>query len=127
MHSAYAITLLDIAAARTGPSRVKRTAPSCTDFLIPVTATAPVKLIDESSIPQNLDDPTVLTDFIVSEASSGLAALLGAAGTVETSGSFEMSGRYCEPVNMNSSRANTIQYLQHAITNTKNYVNTFSL
>jgi hypothetical protein len=90
-----------------------------------VTATAPVKLIDQASIPQNLNDPTVLTDFIVSEASSGLAALLGAAGTTEQSGFFTMSARYCEPVNMDASRASTIQYLQHAITNTKNYVSTF--
>lgn len=97
--------------------------PSCTDFIIPVVATAPVKLIDESLIPKNLNDPTVLVDFIVSEASSGLAALLGAAGTAETSGSFNMSARYCEPVNMDPKRATTIQYLQHAITNTKNYWN----
>jgi hypothetical protein len=76
-----------------------------------------VKLIDESPIPKNLNDPTVLTDFIVSEA-SGLAALLGAAGTTEQSGSFEMSARYCEPTKMDPQRANTIQYLQHAITNT---------
>jgi hypothetical protein len=97
--------------------------PKCTDFIIPVRATAPTKLIDESSVPQNLDDPTVLIDFLVSEAESRAAALLGAVGTIETIGTFNMSMRYCEPTKKVASRANSIQYLQHAITNTKNYWN----
>src|ERR1019366_8337570 len=36
---------------------------------------------------------------------------------------YNIAMRYCEPENIVESRANTIQYLQHAITNTKDYWN----
>lgn len=101
--------------------------PQCTDFIIPVAARAPVKLVGNGQIPENLDNPTVLVDFIVSQADSGLAALLGLVGTTETSGTFDMSARYCEPANKAfPARARNIQYLQHAITMTKNYWNGLS-
>lgn len=99
------------------------TTPKCHDFIIPVKARAPVKLIASSVTADDLTDPTVLEDFIVSEASSGLAALLGLLGTTYTSGTWNMSARYCEPAVHVPERAHTLQYLQHAITNTKNYWN----
>ena len=103
-----------------------RVTANCTDFFIPVHATAPVKQIPLLNIPKNLDNVDVFVDFVTSEASSGLAALLALAGTHETTGDFMMSARYCEPTNKIASRANTIQYLQHAITMTKNYWNGLS-
>jgi hypothetical protein len=100
----------------------RRAEPQCTDFLIPVQASSS-QMIPAGNIPTNLSDGTVLTDYLVSQASSGLAGVLGGIGGVTQSGSFQMSARYCVPAVTVASRANTIQYLQHAITNTKNYWN----
>jgi hypothetical protein len=80
-------------------------------------------MIPADNIPTDLTNAVVLTDYLVSQASSGLAGVLGGAGAVTQTGEFEMSARYCEPAVVVPERANTIQYLQHAITNTKNYWN----
>ncbi|EME47137.1 hypothetical protein DOTSEDRAFT_165945 [Dothistroma septosporum NZE10] len=80
-------------------------------------------MVPASNIPANLSNGVVLTDYLVSQGSSGLAGVLGGIGAVEQSGSFQMSARYCVPNKSVPSRADTIQYLQHAITNTKNYWN----
>ena len=105
---------------------IQRRSLRCTDFIIPVHATAHVKPLTPSTVPQNLNDPVIFTDFVISEAVSGLAALLGIVGTAETTGVFNMSARYCTPEVYVASRALTIQYLQHAITNTKDYWNGLS-
>jgi hypothetical protein len=89
----------------------RRASPKCTDFLIPVQASSS-QMIPADNIPTDLSDGTVLTAYLVSQASSGLAGLLGGIGGVEQSGNFEMSARYCEPAVFVASRANTIQYLQ---------------
>lgn len=101
---------------------VRRAEPQCTDFLIPVSASSS-QMVPAGNIPTDLQNSTVLTDYLVSQASSGLAGILGGIGSVEQSGNFNMSARYCVPAVSVASRANTIQYLQHAITNTKNYWN----
>nr|POF13032.1 hypothetical protein CFP56_10180 [Quercus suber] len=116
------IALPALVALAHGSTLPRRNEPECTDFLIPVTASSG-KMIPADNIPSNLNDGTVLTDYLVSQLSSGLAGILGGVGNLEQSGHFEMSARYCEPANKVASRANTIQYLQHAITNTKNYWN----
>ena len=59
----------------------------------------------------------------MSQLSSGVAGILGGAGHAESSGHFNMSARFCKPAYADPARAGTIQYLQHAITNTKNYWN----
>lgn len=100
----------------------RRAQPTCRDFLIPVTATSS-EMIPADNIPSDLSDPVVLTDYLVSQLSSGLAGILGGVGAVEQSGEFAISARYCAPAADVPERANTIQYLQHAITNTKNYWN----
>lgn len=117
------LALASVALAAPAAEYKAPTKPKCTDFIIPVTAKAPVKLLATSILGSDFSNPTVLEDFVVSEASSGLAALLGAVGTFETSGHFNMSARYCAPTVHIPERAHTIQYLQHAITNTKNYWN----
>lgn len=103
-------------------SIARRGEPQCTDFLIPVHASSS-QMIPAYNVPTDLSNPTVLTDYLVSQLSSGLAGILGGIGAVEQSGDFVMSARYCVPAVTVASRANTIQYLQHAITNTKNYWN----
>lgn len=119
----HAITALAALASLTqGASLAQRAEPDCTDFLIPVTASSN-KQIPANNIPSNLNDSTVLTDYLVSQLSSGLAGVLGATGNVEQGGSFQMSARYCKPAVTVASRANTIQYLQHAITMNKDYWN----
>lgn len=80
-------------------------------------------MIPADDIPTDLANSTILSDYLVSQLSSGLAGILGGVGSAEQSGDFEMSARYCEPAVNVSGRANTVQYLQHAITNTKNYWN----
>ena len=100
----------------------RRTEPKCTDFLIPVQASS-AQMIPANNFPTNLADPAILAAYLASQASSKLAGVLGGIGAVEQSGSFNMSARYCVPAVTVASRANTIQYLQHAITNTKNYWN----
>nr|POF26029.1 hypothetical protein CFP56_22177 [Quercus suber] len=111
-----------LAALAQGSTIRRRAEPTCTDFLIPVTASSG-KMIPADNIPTDLNDGTVLTDYLVSQLSSGLAGILGGVGNAEQSGHFNISARYCEPANKVASRAKTIQYLQHAITNTKNYWN----
>jgi hypothetical protein len=96
--------------------------PKCTDFVIPVYAKSS-KMIPAGNIPTNLANGAALTTYLVSQLSSGLAGLLGGIASVTQSGHFDISARYCEPANYVESRASTIQYLQHAITNTKNYWN----
>jgi hypothetical protein len=80
-------------------------------------------MIPADNIPKDLANGAALTTYLVSQLSSGLAGLLGGIASVTQSGNFDISARYCEPANYVESRANTIQYLQHAITNTKNYWN----
>jgi len=96
--------------------------PKCTDFIIPVYAESS-KMIPADNIPTDLGNGAALVAYLVSQLSSGLAGILGGIASVTQSGHFDISARYCEPANYVESRANTIQYLQHAITNTKNYWN----
>lgn len=124
MHNTFAIVAV-LSALSSASSIHRRVGPKCTDFLIPVHASSS-DMIPASNVPIDLTNGVVLTDFLVSQASSGLAGLLGGIGAVEQSGNFEMSARYCEPSVKVASRANTIQYLQHAITNTKDYWNGLS-
>lgn len=65
-------------------------------------------MIPADNIPKNLSNGAALTDYLVSEGSSGLAGILGRVGAVEQSGNFQMSARYCEPAVKIASRANTI-------------------
>lgn len=121
MHNAF--TIVAVLSTLSSASTISRRAgPKCTDFLIPVHASSS-DMIPASNVPTDLTNGVVLTDYLVSQASSGLAGVLGGIGAVEQSGDFEMSARYCEPSVKVASRANTIQYLQHAITNTKDYWN----
>ncbi|CZT18456.1 uncharacterized protein RCC_04301 [Ramularia collo-cygni] len=100
-----------------------RAGPKCTDFLIPVHASSS-KMVPAGNIPDGMAKPEVLVDYLLSQATSSLiAGPLGAIGSVEQSGDFEMSARYCEPAVHVASRAHTIQYLQHAITSGKDYWN----
>lgn len=103
----------------------RRASPACTDFLIPVTAKSS-QMIPADNIPADLANSDVLTQYFVSHADSVVAGVLGAVGTVEQSGDFMMGARYCEPAVYDASRANTIQYLQHAITMSKDYWNGLS-
>ena len=111
-----------LASVAQAASLSRRTEPKCTDFLIPVQASSS-QMIPANNIPTDLTNSAVLTAYLTSQAESGLAGILGGIGAVEQSGSFQMSARYCVPAKTVASRANTIQYLQHAITNTKNYWN----
>lgn len=99
------------------------TIPRCTDFISPVTASAPVKFIDQTTLPTNFGNPTVSVNFVLKEASTGLAALLALPGTHVVTRTYQMSARYCEPVTYNAFRADTIQYLEHGATTDKNYWN----
>lgn len=118
----HAITLAALSTLTAAASLGRRAGPTCTDFMIPVQASSS-QMIPADNVPKNLSNGVALTDYLVSQASSGLAGVLGGIGAVEQSGNFMMSARYCEPAVKIASRANTIQYLQHAITNTKNYWN----
>lgn len=115
-------TLASLSALAQAATVGRRAEPKCTDFIIPVHASSS-KMIPADNIPTDLGNADVLTGFLVSQVESKLAGVLGGIGGVEQSGDFEMSARYCEPAVKNAKRENTIQYLQHAITNTKNYWN----
>lgn len=78
-------------------------------------------MIPVDNIPANLSNSDVLTDYLASQGESVVAGVLSSAATAEQSGNFLMGARYCEPAVYNASRAHTIQYLQHAITMSKNY------
>lgn len=122
MRSCTFVPLTALAGLTQAATLARRVEPQCTDFLIPVHASSS-QMISADNIPTDLTNPTVLTDYLVSQLESGLAGLLGGIGAVEQSGDFNISARYCVPAVTVASRANTIQYLQHAITNTKNYWN----
>jgi len=65
--------------------------------------------------------PRAILNFIAYQISGVIRGLLGTRPSA--SGVLQMRARYCLPENRNASRANTIQHLQHAITNTKDYWN----
>ncbi|KAI4148636.1 MAG: hypothetical protein LQ340_005012 [Diploschistes diacapsis] len=108
------------------PTERRQITPSCTDFIVPVTASAPSKLLLPGDIPTDLSDPTVLVDFVTSQATSALGSLLGGLLGAEVSGTYDISARYCEPSNHNASRAQTVNFLVHAITDDKDYWNGLS-
>jgi hypothetical protein len=98
---------------------LERRDPACTEFIIPVDASAPTQVF--SDVPANISDPTVLAFYLISQLSGGLGALLGAGGTVLTGGKYNISMRYCEPETIVKSRADTVQLLVHGLTYTKSY------
>jgi hypothetical protein len=118
---AFANGLLAATTVVASPAAIQRRGPKCTDFKIPVTTSAPTKII--LNPPTEFTNPLVLVDFITSQVEAGVGAILGGAGSQITSGTYNMAMRYCEPENYVTSLANTAQYLQHAITNTKEYWN----
>jgi hypothetical protein len=99
------------------PSIERRASVHCTDFTITITASAPTTLFVPPVIPDAADSIGVLTTFVLATATGELA------GGPLTTGTFDISARYCPPTTFVPSRANTIQYLQHAITTNKNYWN----
>lgn len=94
---------------------VKRAGPVCNEFTVPITASAPSKNLPGLD-PSRLSDPDYLVNYVLSQASSGTNG-------PETSGTYNIAVRYCQPEVAVAPRANTIQVLQHAITMTKDYWN----
>lgn len=100
-------------------------APSCTDFVISVPASVSnfKSLVDLSNT--GSDSLNILVESTISNVSGELGLLLGLVGSTLGlgTGAYSMSLRYCKPEVHIPSRQNTIHYLQHAITMTKNYWN----
>ncbi|QSZ35703.1 hypothetical protein DSL72_006825 [Monilinia vaccinii-corymbosi] len=98
-------------------------APSCTDFVISV----PAPVSKHKSDLSNTGSPGInlLVESTMSNISGELGFLLETVSSALNpgAGAYSMSLRYCEPEVRIPSRQNTIQYLQHAITMTKNYWN----
>lgn len=124
----FAASLLAVNSAIAVPSPLLgRDGPTCSDFIVPVYASAPTKVFPEP--PANITDPTALANYLTSFGSSSLGGLLGAVGssasvgTVLTSGHYNISVRYCEPRVAEASRADELQFLLHGITYDKSYWN----
>lgn len=100
-------------------SPLERRTPSCTDFIIPVTASASTQKFVAPTL--NLLNIGSTVSSLISTVSFVAGKVLATAGTVTTSGTYQISMRYCVPAVNVPSRANTIQYLQHAITMDKDY------
>ncbi|ESZ91708.1 ctr copper transporter family protein [Sclerotinia borealis F-4128] len=96
-------------------------APTCTDFVISVPATTSQHKSDLSNTGSAALN--VLVESTISNVSAELGIVLGTVGSALGlgAGAYSMSLRYCDPEVHIPSRQNTIQYLQHAITMTKNY------
>jgi hypothetical protein len=104
----------------TAEPSLHRRGPLCTEFRIPVQASAPTKILSAPNLGV-LSNPNNLIDYILAQSST--IANVGGAGSLLTEGTYGISVRYCAPEVYIASRADTIQYLQHAITNTKEYWN----
>jgi pimeloyl-ACP methyl ester carboxylesterase len=90
----------------------KRAAPTCTDITLPVSIKA-----------QNLNLPSTLNasnfaDFIKSLGGSAFDLLTN---TIDIEGTYNIAGTYCEPAVSIPSRASTLQFLVHGITQTRTY------
>lgn len=80
-------------------------APTCTDFTMPVAASAML-----TASPVEIDPANPLT--LLSAVGLGLFDHL-------VSGTFTIAGVYCEPENYVASRSNTLQLLVHGVTYTR--------
>lgn len=114
MFAPLALLSLSAVLAQASPA-----SPQCTDFLIPVTASASNSII--------LDPTNQLTtlDGVTSFLSSGLGALGSLTGLIPVSGTYNISGRYCTPTatpaGAPASRSKTLQVLLHGIPYNKDY------
>ncbi|TVY82352.1 hypothetical protein LSUE1_G002404 [Lachnellula suecica] len=114
--------ILALNSVTSAPNRLSsRDGPTCTDFVIPIQASAPTQVFPQP--PANITDPTALLNYVTSFGSGSAGGLLGAVGTVITSGNYNISMRYCEPQVADASRADTLQFLVHGISYDKNYWN----
>ncbi|KAM3077190.1 hypothetical protein ACMFMF_005101 [Clarireedia jacksonii] len=113
------ITIITIAIRQT------LSAPTCTDFNIPVTVIPPPPTTSFETGSANFN---ILIESLISTTTTNLGILLENLGSLLSTTNhgpttYSISMRYCEPEVFNSSRASTIHYLQHAITMTKDYWN----
>lgn len=90
--------------------------PPCTDLVIPITAAATNEVIP---IPTTLNysDPASVAAFIQTIIGDADATYPG----IPTSGTFQISARYCAPQVTVASRNKTIQLLVHGVTENKLY------
>jgi hypothetical protein len=91
--------------------------PECVEMVIPITITKA----------NNIGVPAGgLSVFTLNNLLSGLVNTLFTR-IIPVQGTFQITGRYCEPEVFNSTRQNTLQLLAHPATYDRNYVITVFL
>lgn len=112
--------LLSLSSAAATAPAPEAGAQGCTKFRIQQYGSA--KNIKNITVPSNLGKLNVFEDFLVSSGEAIAGGILSQPGSVQTkNGTFGLSAIYCPPTKHVPHRANTIQYLQHAITMRKEY------
>jgi len=104
--------LLQLSRASPTIKQITKREPTCTEVVIPITISANnLYMAPDTSMPEGLDLVTNL-----------LSSIVGLVFDELIQGTFDISGRYCEPQVVIPLRSTTLELLLHGATYNRNYV-----